>query len=41
MSEETVARLHEVIGSFPDYDGYEQNNRPVRLLNGRVILEKR
>jgi carbonic anhydrase len=41
VSEATVEVLHEIIGDFPDYDGYDQNNRPVSPLNGRVILEKR
>jgi hypothetical protein len=32
-----VARLHRVIGQFPNYNGYWNNNRPTQPLNGRVI----
>jgi carbonic anhydrase len=35
--QETVDRLHELIAGFPDYDGYENNNRATQPLNGRVI----
>jgi carbonic anhydrase len=36
-----VARLHRVIGHFPHYDGYPNNNRPLQPLNGRVIKLRR
>jgi carbonic anhydrase len=32
-----IERLHELIGGFPGYDGYENNNRPTQRLNERVI----
>ena len=35
--QETIDRLHELIAGFPDYDGYENNNRPTQPLNDRVI----
>jgi carbonic anhydrase len=37
VSKAAVARLHRVIGQFPSYDGYRNNNRPTQPLNGRVI----
>ena len=37
VSRAAVARLHRVIGRFPNYDGYRNNNRPLQPLNGRVI----
>jgi carbonic anhydrase len=33
----TIDRLHELIAGFPEYDGYESNNRPAQPLNGRVL----
>jgi hypothetical protein len=27
-----VARLHRVIGQFPNYNGYRNNNRPTQPL---------
>ncbi len=41
VSAETVEIFREIIGGFPEYDGFDRNNRPVRPGNGRVILEKR
>jgi carbonic anhydrase len=41
VSEASVARLHRVIGHFPNYDGYPNNNRPLQPLNGRVIKLRR
>ncbi len=37
----TVERLHELIANFPNYDGYENNNRPTQLLNDRKIERSR
>ena len=37
VSNAAVARLHRVIGHFPNYDGYRNNNRPTQPLNGRII----
>lgn len=33
----TVGFLHELIGGFPGYDGYANNNRPTQPLAGRTI----
>jgi carbonic anhydrase len=37
IDEGTVGLLHELIGDFPDYDGYANNNRPTQPLAGRTI----
>lgn len=37
VSKAAVGRLHRVIGQFPNYNGYRNNNRPTQPLNGRVI----
>ena len=37
VSEAAVARFHRVVGQFPYYDGYRNNNRPVQPLNTRVV----
>jgi carbonic anhydrase len=37
----TVERLHELIAGFPNYDGYENNNRPTQPLNDRKIERSR
>jgi carbonic anhydrase len=41
VSGAAVARLHQVIARFPNYDGYPNNNRPTQPLNGRVIRLRR
>jgi carbonic anhydrase len=37
IDEGTVGLLHELIGDFPGYDGYANNNRPTQPLAGRTI----
>ena len=37
VSPTATDRLHELISGFPDYDGYENNNRPTQPLNDRLI----
>ena len=37
ISPASVERLHELIADFPEYDGYENNNRPTQPLNEREI----
>lgn len=37
IDEGTVGFLHELIGGFPGYDGYANNNRPTQPLAGRTI----
>jgi carbonic anhydrase len=41
IDEGTVGFLHELIGGFPDYEGYADNNRPTQPLNGRTIQRAR
>jgi carbonic anhydrase len=41
VSAGTVAHFHDLIGDFEGYDGYANNNRPVRPLNGRTIQVRR
>jgi carbonic anhydrase len=41
IDEGTVGFLHELIGGFPDYEGYANNNRPTQPLNGRTIQHTR
>jgi carbonic anhydrase len=36
----SIDRLHGLIGQFPGYDGYENNNRPTQPLNERVIQRR-
>jgi len=40
VSQEAIDRLHEIISDFPHYEGFPDNNRPVRPLNGRAILNR-
>jgi carbonic anhydrase len=41
ISRAAVNRLHLIVSMFPNYGGYPNNNRPVRLLNGRAVLFNR
>jgi len=40
VSQQAIDNLHLIIGRFPAYGGFPDNNRPVRLLNGRAILNR-
>jgi len=33
-----IQQLHSVIGQFPGYNGYPNNNRPTRPFNGRNVI---
>ena len=37
ISPAALRRLHELIAGFPEYEGYENNNRPTQPLNDRRI----
>lgn len=37
ISAGALDRLHELIADFPEYDGYDNNNRPTQPLNDREI----
>lgn len=41
VSYAAVTRFHQLIARFPYYYGYPNNNRPLQLLNGRVIQLRR
>ena len=41
VSNAAVSRFHQLIGQFPNYNGYANNNRPTQPLNGRVIKLRR
>jgi carbonic anhydrase len=34
-----VTKLHRLISMFPNYGGYENNNRPITKQNGRTVLK--
>jgi len=37
VDQATVQRLHHLIASFPGYEGYPDNNRPVQPVGSRVV----
>jgi carbonic anhydrase len=40
VSQAAINNLHVIISRFPEYGGYPDNNRPIRPLNGRAILNR-
>jgi carbonic anhydrase len=34
-----LAKMHSLIGLFPNYGGYPNNNRPIANQNGRTVLK--
>ena len=40
VSGAALTHVHRVIARFPNYNGYQNNNRPVQPLNGRVIKHR-
>jgi carbonic anhydrase len=39
ITHSALAELHSLIGSFPNYAGYPNNNRPIADQNGRTVLK--
>lgn len=39
ITRDAVKRLHKLISLFPNYGGYENNNRPIADQNGRPVLK--
>jgi carbonic anhydrase len=41
ITPDALRKLHTVIGLFPNYGGYQNNNRPIANQNGRSVLKSR